>query len=113
MPGAPNRSIAVALLDWCEPQPPTAASIAGAGVLDWGHAHVKTVRESGGALVGHRPLELDGGLAGLIGGDDLDPMVGSTWGYLFIEDLAHARFGRHFPEEPLVALERPPVLDAR
>ncbi len=72
-----------------------------------GHAHVKTVRESGGALVGHRPLKLDGGLAGLIASGDLETMCGSTWGYLYIEELAHAQFGRHFAEDPRVALERP------
>jgi hypothetical protein len=35
-----------------------------------------------------------------------NPSLGS-WGYKFIEDLAHDHFGRHLPEEPHPAVERP------
>lgn len=55
-----TRSVVVGLLSWCEPHLPTADTIAGAPVLDYGVAHVKTVRETGGMLLGPRPLDADG-----------------------------------------------------
>jgi hypothetical protein len=102
--------LTVGLLDWCEPAPPTSERIGGARVLDWGVAHVKTVELTGGRLLGHRDLAEDGGLVHLVGvsadalGDE------PVWGYLSIEDKAHDRFGRHFPEEGTQATERPSAL---
>lgn len=97
----------VGLLDWCEPLVPTAESIAGRAVLEFGNAHIKTIRETGGALLGHRPLEEDGIAAPAgPGAFDLVPV----WGYKEIEGRTHAYFGRHFPAEPDLATERPPHL---
>src|SRR3954465_2814050 len=93
-----SRSVIVGLLDWCEADPPTAQSIANAVVLDYGHAHVKTVGETGGMLLGHGEPPVVACLA--------DPNL-PTWGYRFIEALAHRYFGRHFPEFPTPAIERP------
>jgi hypothetical protein len=95
---ADSRSVVVGLLDWCEPHPPAAEAIAGAEVLRHGLAHIKTVRETGGTLLGNAEPPVVDGLA--------DPNLGS-WGYQFIEELAHDYFGRHFPERPVPALERP------
>src|SRR5262249_13355082 len=102
-----TRSIVAALLSWCEPQPPTTDTIAGARVIEYGIAHVKTVRESGGMLLGHRPLDADG-LDQLL--NDRDMRNVNVWGYLSIEYLAHEHFGRHFPEDPPIAIERPTSL---
>jgi hypothetical protein len=48
-----------AVLDWHAEVPPTSEAIAGVGCLDQGEAHVKTITESGGRILGHRALELD------------------------------------------------------
>src|SRR5207249_4407542 len=48
-----------AVLDWHRDSPPTAESIAGAKCLDQGHAHLKVITETGGCILGHRPLESD------------------------------------------------------
>jgi hypothetical protein len=45
---------------WVGNAPPTCDDIAGAELLAQGFAHVRTIRESGGQVLGHRPLELDG-----------------------------------------------------
>jgi len=102
--------LTVGLLDWCEPRPPTSESISGASVLDWGVAHVKTIELTGGALTGHRDLAEDGGLLRLVGVSAEGPGAEPVWGYLSIEAKAHDHFGRHFPEEPNPATERPPAL---
>jgi len=105
--------LTIGLIDWCEPTPPTAENIAGARVLDYGTAHIKTIRLTGGGLLGHRPLDLDGDWPGLVGVPDRGPSLDeSTWGYLSIEDRAHDYFGRHFPEQPDPAIERPAPLQA-
>ncbi|MEI7744010.1 MAG: hypothetical protein WCK58_09705 [Chloroflexota bacterium] len=49
-----------ALLDWAGAEPPTAESIAGAAILETGGAHVRVVGDAGGAMLGIRPLGLDG-----------------------------------------------------
>ena len=48
------------LLDWHDGAPPTSSSIAGAGCLEQAKAHLKTITETGGCILGHRSLELDG-----------------------------------------------------
>ena len=105
--------LVVGLLDWCESQPPSAESIAGAPVLAVGSVNIKAIELTGGALLGHRDLGLDGGLPRLLvsmPGALSDPPV---WGYLSIEDKAHDAFGRHFPENPNPATERPSALRQR
>lgn len=102
--------LTVGLLDWCEPSPPTAESITGARVLDWGVAHIKTIELTGGTLLGHRDLAEDGGLDRLVGVSAEALADEPVWGYLSIEDKAHDHFGRHFPEEPNPATKRPSAL---
>jgi hypothetical protein len=46
------------LLDWVGVEPPTAESIAGAGLLEFGHAHVDAISENG-PILGERPPEAD------------------------------------------------------
>jgi hypothetical protein len=103
--------LTVGLLDWCEPAPRTSESIARVRVLDFGLAHVKTIGMTGGGLLGHRDLDEDGGLPGVLGGGAAD-VAGrldgqAVWGYLSIADKAHGVFGRHFGEEPTPATVRP------
>lgn len=104
-----SRSLVVGLLNWCEPHPPTEAAINGVRVLDYGIAHVKTVRETGGVLLGHCPLAPEE-LARLVG--DSNWRDRGVWGYRHIAALAHKYFGRHFPDNPPVAIERPPPLQS-
>ena len=108
---AASRSLIVGLLDWCEPEPPTAGTIGGRAVLAYGIAHIKTVRETGGALLGHRPLDADGGLDGLLRGRGVHDSP--VWGYKTIEGLAHEYFGRHFPDQLARAAVLPAPLQRR
>ena len=48
-----------AVLDWHGEAPPTSEAIAGAKCLAQGQAHLKAITETGGRILGHRPLELD------------------------------------------------------
>ena len=48
-----------AVMDWHASEAPTADKIAGAKCLDQGQAHIKAITETGGAILGHRPLEMD------------------------------------------------------
>lgn len=45
-----------AVLDWVDAEPPTAESIAGAPVLEVGHAHIDVITSDGGAVLGEAPL---------------------------------------------------------
>jgi hypothetical protein len=100
-----NRLVTVGLLDWCESEKPTSDTIAGAKVLEYGIEHVRFIAAHGGIL-GHRPLDLDGGVAHLLGGRPLTGDAVNVWADS-ISGYAHARFGRHFPESPAKATERP------
>ena len=95
-----RRRVVVGLLDWCEPSAPTADAVAGAGVLDFAHVHIKCIDLTGGPLLGNSPQPTGEGWA----------LGGGTWGYLEIEARAHDQFGRHFPESPHPAIERPAPL---
>ncbi len=55
-----SRSFVAGLMNWCADLPPTADSIAGAQLLAQGAAHIRTVVETGGAVLGNRDLALDG-----------------------------------------------------
>jgi hypothetical protein len=58
VPGMRVRFLA-GVLDWRGPSSPTSESIAGARCLDQGQAHLKAITETGGSILGYRPLELD------------------------------------------------------
>jgi len=47
-----NRAFLAGLLDWEGEGPPTADSIAGARVVAQGIAHIKTITETGGEIIG-------------------------------------------------------------
>ena len=48
------------LVDWVGERPPTSAAIAGRPIFDSGRGHVSLIADGGGAVLGDRPLELDG-----------------------------------------------------
>lgn len=50
----------VGLMDWVGPNPPTSEDLAGRRTLTQGEAHYVTILDTGGEILGHRPLELDG-----------------------------------------------------
>ena len=55
-----KRGFLAALLDWTGSDVPTFESIAGSKVLIEGGAHIKAIVDFGGAILGNRPLEMDG-----------------------------------------------------
>lgn len=55
-----RTSFLAAVLDWHSSAPPSYEAIAGAKCLDQGCVHLKAVTETGGSILGRRPLELDG-----------------------------------------------------
>lgn len=57
---ASTRLFLAGLLDWVGEEPPSAENIAGSTLLRQGFAHVRTVRETGGSVLGYRALDLDG-----------------------------------------------------
>ncbi len=84
-----SRRFLAGLLDWAGPEQPTAAKILGHRVIEYGYAHLKTITENGGALIGEVepwwpwPPELE----------NLDNT--STWGYRVISILAQKYYGEH------------------
>ena len=83
-PGYGARTWFVAgLLDWIGAESPTAESIAGASLLEVGHAHIDVI-SSDGAILGERPLEADG-LA------QPDSVI-SYWGAGYTKTRAERRF---------------------
>ena len=55
-----TRTFLAGLMDWVADVPPTSDGIAGARLLEQGFAHIRAIRQTGGELLGRRPLELDG-----------------------------------------------------
>jgi len=105
-----------AVLDWHGNALPTVESIAGARCLDQGQAHLKVITETGGCILGHRPLELDNIEPWEFRGamfhvnsfvhEGLEPVrpqqpadrrlpVLSTWGYRVPAGIAEDRFVKH------------------
>jgi len=56
----PRRLFFGGVLDWRGEQPPMSPSIAGRPLVACGQMHVRAIAESGGQVLGNRPLELDG-----------------------------------------------------
>jgi hypothetical protein len=81
---SPQRSFVAGLMDWVGTKPPTASDLAGRGVLDSGGAHIVTILDHGGEILGERALELDGLVA---------PEPDSTWGPDVIVVAAEFHFG--------------------
>ena len=104
-----TRAFFGGLHDWIGDAPPTGEAIAGTSILHFGIMHVKAITETGGEVLGERPLALDGielpllhsamGLSAelLRGADAIRPVPPNEWGtlpvivywaYGFIEELA-------------------------
>jgi hypothetical protein len=112
-PGASRVIFLAGLLDWHAEAVPTAESIAGASCLAQGSTHIKTILETGGQVLGMRPLGLDA-IAPIewrgakhfpnsfvyLGLEPIRPQaptdiqlpVKSTWGFMYIRELANHRF---------------------
>ena len=59
-PGYGSRTWFLAgLLDWAGAEPPTAEAIAGAPLLEVGHAHIDVISSDGGSIVGERTVNGD------------------------------------------------------
>ena len=57
---ASSKTLFIAgLLDWHSGNEPTSECIANRPCIAQGIAHIKTIKESGGLILGHRPLEFD------------------------------------------------------
>jgi hypothetical protein len=110
-PGS-RRAFVAALMDWVGSAVPTGPAISGAGVVDFGAAHVRTITETGGVVLGqrdldfaqlqlpervrpHPPLQVYGGPLGTRPATAADlralPQL-STWGFRSIVAKAEARF---------------------
>ena len=109
------RTFLAGLLDWVGKQPPTSESIAGSPTLKQGGVHIKTILETGGCILGYRPLEADGIEPDLFLSQSPGPAcwlqrgfqlvrpataqeqislkVFGTWGYMVIRTLAEHYFG--------------------
>jgi hypothetical protein len=112
---APSRmNFLAALMDWVGNHPPTEGDLVGVKLLAQGVAHIKTIRETGGVILGCRDLSLDG-ITGLrevthrAGGtvylyegatrlraatreEAASLPILSTWGFRVIEGLAERHF---------------------
>jgi hypothetical protein len=106
--GVPDlRMFLCGLMDWEGKERPTDQAFEGSRVLAVGRAHIRTIQETGGEILGLRPLEADGIELGLFqeggwvtdGGDPLRrvtpndhlPVLG-TWGFNVIRVLAEKHF---------------------
>src|SRR5215204_4821807 len=67
-----TRAFFGGLQDWIGDCPPTSDAIAGSRVAKFGVMHIKAITETGGHILGLRPLELDG--------IEL-PALHSAWGF--------------------------------
>ena len=54
-----SRMCIIGLLNWIGNVEPSSESISGSKLIDHGQVHIKTIRESGGEIVGFRSLDLD------------------------------------------------------
>jgi hypothetical protein len=55
-----TRAFFGGLQDWIGDSPPTISSIAGTRIAQFGVMHVRAITETGGEILGLRPLDLDG-----------------------------------------------------
>lgn len=123
------RTFLAGLLGWIGSVPPSDDTIAGASIIDQGNAHIRTIHETGGSIVGNRPLAADGitplrwvthrgggtvylyeGLRRLRPATDAErcdmPLM-STWGYLFIVGRAAHTLGATATDDAAMPLRKP------
>lgn len=72
------------LMDWVDSQSPTYESIAGAPIVEQARTRFEAITKTGGAVLGLRPLELDGLLAEIPG--YAVGAVHRVWGWQTIAD---------------------------
>jgi hypothetical protein len=108
-----RRLFLAGVLDWHSTELPTAETIARAACMDQGQAHVRSITETGGSLLGWRDLAADGIEPWLFRGaegwrnsmvqegliparpqtpEDIDLPVFSTWGLQVAQLIAERRF---------------------
>jgi hypothetical protein len=83
--------VQVGLLDWLGDHPPAAEDIAGRGVLEQGKTRFETIANTGGVVLGYRPLELDGLVPADFDGTE-PGSVSRVWGWHRIVGLAEEYF---------------------
>lgn len=90
--GARDRvGVVIGLMDWTGDQEPTAADLAGRGVVAQAKARYDAITRNGAAILGLRPLELDP----IVPMDPTDLSVGTrqlVWGWRTIVNRAEAAF---------------------
>ncbi|MBO3089329.1 hypothetical protein [Cellulomonas dongxiuzhuiae] len=103
-------TVVVGLLDWCGPTPPDCKVVSSSPIADYGLAHVKTITDNGGdGLIGWCSKVQGPPVAELAA--MIQEFQVPMWSRDFIELRAHSLFGRHFPDVPGVAAERPAALE--
>jgi hypothetical protein len=86
-----TRLLCIGLLDWCGDAAPTAGDLAAAQVLEHGFAHVRSIQQHGGNILGE--LERDWGLEPEL---DFNRLAGSgipVWGLAVVHYRAEQRWG--------------------
>jgi hypothetical protein len=113
---AGSKSFIAGLLDWTGLTAPTPATCAGAGLLDWGSAHIKTITHEGGQILGRvdpafRKIRKFGtgerrlndvytnGVRDTAAGpeDRTELPVASTWGFTVVNRIAERVIVRGLP----------------
>ncbi len=87
-----RTGVVVGLLDWVGDAPPTSAAISGRPVLEEAKARFEAIANTGGEVLGHRPLEDDG----IVSEYPKELAVGVServWGWQTILNLAERHFG--------------------
>jgi hypothetical protein len=80
-------------MDWVGPDPPTADGLAGRDVLTQAKSRWEAITNTGGEVLGMRPLDLDG----LVAVDPNDYTVGAVhqvWGWAAICTYAEEAFAK-------------------
>jgi hypothetical protein len=83
--------VVVGLMDWVGTDAPTSDRIAGRSLLEQAKSRFEAISNTGGEVLGLRPLDLDGLVA-----EDLSALhvgaIARVWGWRAILDLAEANF---------------------
>lgn len=83
--------VVVGLMDWLGQEPPTSEQIAGRPVLEQASSRFEAITNTGGEVLGIRPLDLDGLVADDPGASH-DGAVHRVWGWRVIANRAEKYF---------------------
>jgi len=86
-----RTGLVVGLMDWVGPEQPTSDDLAGRSVLQQAKSFFEAIANTGGQVLGERPLEWDG----LVAIDPNASGVGTThrvWGWRVISKYANETF---------------------